>query len=39
MAPYEEVVISTCHLLQGFILMCIAIVAIYMLYKFISFLF
>lgn len=39
MAPYEEVVISTCYLLQGFILLCIALVAIYILYKFISFLF
>jgi len=39
MASYEQVVISTCHLVQGFIMLCIALVAIYILYKFISFLF
>jgi len=39
MTPYQEVVMSTCYLVQGFIMLCIAIVAIYILYKFISFLF
>jgi len=39
MTPYEEIIVSTCQLVQGFILLCIALVAIYILYKFISFLF
>jgi hypothetical protein len=32
-------IIATCNLLQGFIMLCIALIAIYILYKFISFLF
>lgn len=39
MTPYEQTVISTCNLLQGFIMLCIALVAVYILYKFLTFLF
>ncbi len=34
-----EKIISTCNLLNGFIMLCIALVALYILYKFINMLF